>query len=191
MAVLDEEEEARLLAKCKEPLRTMVLVGLYCGVRMRSELLTLKWVNLDLRRRTLTVVGAYAKNKKVRVVPLYSLVAEALARHPDPPDAEWVFTKANGSPYRSVRGFRAACCKAGLMKVTPHTLRHTFASRLVAAGVDPIKITKLAGWSSIQMLDRYAHADPTRMADALEQAFAGHVPLNSLPSGIRRIGETA
>jgi hypothetical protein len=35
-------------------------------------------------------------------------------------------------------------------------------------GVDPIMVTKLAGWSSIKMLDRYAHADPSRMAEAVE-----------------------
>ena len=58
--VLSREEEDRLLAKCREPLKTMILVAIYTGLRMRSELLTLRWENLDLTRRTLTVVGAYA-----------------------------------------------------------------------------------------------------------------------------------
>ncbi len=38
-------------------------------------------------------------------------------------------------------------------------------------GVDPIIAMKLAGWSSIKMLDRYAHADPSRMAEAVEGLF--------------------
>jgi site-specific recombinase XerD len=53
--------------------------------------------------------------------------------------------------------------------VTPHTLRHTFASRLLASGADPIMATKLGGWSSIKMLNRYAHADPSWMAEAVEK----------------------
>jgi hypothetical protein len=38
-------------------------------------------------------------------------------------------------------------------------------------GVDPIMATKLADWSSIKILDRYAHADPSRMAEAVEGLF--------------------
>jgi integrase len=81
-----------------------------------------------------------------------------------------VFVKPNGEPYTSLRNsFDVACRLADLKDVTPHTLRHTFASRLLASGVDPIMATKLGGWSSIKMLDRYAHADPSRMAEAVEK----------------------
>ena len=114
----------------------------------------------------MTIIGAYAKNGRVRTVPLNSVVYDALSRHPHPPDAEWVFTTTSGIPYKSVRGFYYNACKAAGR--TPHTLRHTFASRLMENGVDPIMATKLAGWSSIKMLDRYAHADPSRMAEAVE-----------------------
>ena len=89
--------------------------------------------------------------------------------HQRPRRGEYVFVKPTSSPYTSVRGFRSACQRAGLSKVTPHTLRHTFASRLLASGVDPIMATKLGGWSSIKMLDCHAHADPSRMAEAVEK----------------------
>ena len=102
------------------------------------------------------------------MVPLNFLVYDALSHHPHPPEAEWVFTTARGFPYKSVRGFSTACQAAGLTGVAPHTLRHTFASRLIENCVDPIMATKLAGWSSIKMLDRYAHADPSRMAEAVD-----------------------
>jgi integrase len=175
--VLSQEEEAALLAKCREPLRTMILFGIYCGVRMRSELLTLRWENVDLAHRTLTIIGAYAKNGRARTLCLNSVVHDALTRHPHPPKAEWVFTSPRGTPYKSIRtGFNAACKAAGLKGVTPHTLRHTFASRLMENGVDPIMVTKLAGWSSIKMLDRYAHADPSRMAEAVERLVPSKVP---------------
>lgn len=188
--VVSHEEEQRLLAKCQEPLRTMILVCLYCGPRMRSELLTLKWENVDLVHRTLTIIGGYAKNGKPRTVPLNSLVHDALTRHPHPPKAEWVFTTSKGTPYQSVRtAFNTACRKAGLTDVTPHSLRHTFASRLIENGVDPIRVTKLAGWSSIQMLDRYAHADPSGLAEAVERLVNSST--GTRPSANLRIVETA
>lgn len=165
--VLELEEEDRLLAACTEPLKTMVLVGLHCGLRMQSEILTLRWDCVDLRRKTITVTAAYSKNGKTPTVSLNSTVLAALARHPRTGD--FVFVKPNGSPYTSVRGFRSASQRTGLTKVTPHTLRHTFASRLLASGVDLIMATKLGGWASIKMLDRYAHADPSRMAEAVEK----------------------
>lgn len=188
--VVRPEEEERLLAKCKEPLRTMILVCLYCGPRMRSELLTLRWENVDLAHRTLTIIGAYAKNGKARTVPLNSLVHDALTRHPHPLKADWVFTTTRGTPYQSVRtAFNTACRKAGLTDVTPHSMRHTFASRLIENGVDPIKVTKLAGWSSIQMLDRYGHADPSGLAEAVERLVNSSTATR--PSANLRIVETA
>lgn len=187
---LSLEEEDRLLTACREPLRTMILVCLYCGPRMKSELLTLRWENVDLAHRTLTIIGAYAKNGEARTVPLNSLVHEALTRHPHPPDAEWVFTTRAGTPYTSIRtAFNNARRKAGLCDVTPHTLRHTFASRLIESGVDPIRVTKLAGWSSIQMLDRYAHANPSGLAEAVERLV--HSSTASRPSANGRIIKTA
>jgi integrase len=146
----------------------MVLIAIYTGLRMRSELLTLKWENVDLSHRTLTIVSAYAKNGRVRTVPLNSLVLDALTRLPHPPDAEWVFTTTRGIPYKSVRGFREACKAAGITGLPP--TRCDIPSRVgyMENGVDPIMATKLAGWSSIRMLDRYAHADPSRMAEAVE-----------------------
>ena len=55
MRFLDHEEEERLLAVCSEPLRTVVLVGIHAGTRIASEALTLRWDNVDLNRRQLTV----------------------------------------------------------------------------------------------------------------------------------------
>jgi integrase len=186
--VLDLEQEDRLLAECAEPLKTMVLVGLHTGLRMRSEILTLKWECVDLRQKTLTVTAAYAKNGKVRVTALNSTVLAALTQLPK--RGEFVFVKPSGDPYTSVRGFRSASQRAGLTKVTPHVLRHTFASRLMSSGVDVTMITKLGGWSSVKLLDRYCHANPSRMAEAVEK-IARHSPMLVTTPDIRRIGDTA
>src|SRR5262245_12480452 len=59
---LEPEEEGRLLAQLEEPHRTLVLVGIHAGLRVRSEALTLCWADVDLRRGLLTVQSAFAKN---------------------------------------------------------------------------------------------------------------------------------
>jgi integrase len=163
---LEHEEEDRLLAECAEPLRTMVLVGTNCGLRLKAEGLTLLWDGIDVERKSLTVVAAYAKNGMSRTVSLNSVVLAALNRLSQ--ISEFVFAKRNGNPYHAIRGFRAACQGAGLTGVTPHTLRHTFATRLVENGVDLRTVQELGGWATLSLIQRYAHVSPTRKAEAVE-----------------------
>ena len=65
-----------------------------------------------------------------------------------------------------------ACGKAKLSGVTPHTLRHTFASRLGMAGVDPRTIQELGGWKELKMVERYSHLSPKHKAEAVEKTLA-------------------
>ena len=53
--------------------------------------------------------------------------------------------------------FMRPATRAELADVTPHVLRHTFASRLAMAGVDLRTIQELGGWRSLEMVERYAH----------------------------------
>jgi integrase len=71
-----------------------------------------------------------------------------------------VFT-FKGKPIGSIRkAFNNACRRAGIKTLTFNTLRHTFATRLVLAGVDLATVSKLLGHSTIQMTMRYAHPTP-------------------------------
>jgi hypothetical protein len=108
---LEPEEEDRLLAECAEPLRSLILIGTNCGLHLKSEALTLRWGG-DVMRRTLTVAAAYAKSGASRTVSLNSVILTALSRLPK--RSEFVFAKPNGKPYHAIRGFRAACQRAGL-----------------------------------------------------------------------------
>jgi integrase len=184
LRVLEPEEEDRLLARCTVLLRTMVLVGLYCGVRLKSEGLTLRWEDLDFVRGTVSVRAAYAKNGKERTIPINSLVRDGLERLPR--RSEWVFAKPNGTPYHAVRGFRAACRKADLKDVTPHTLRHTFATRLIEHGANLREVQVLGGWSNLKMLERYGHVKQSRLAEAVER-LVRNSPANSPSREIRKL----
>ncbi len=78
MRFLTEEEEKALLNAADEPLRTIIQAGIYAGVRVQSEALTLTWDNIDFENGFLTVQDAYAKSGETRTVPLESGLSEAL-----------------------------------------------------------------------------------------------------------------
>ena len=168
---LEIEEEHRLLAKLPTPsLKALVTVGIHCGLRIHAEALTLTWDSVDLKRSILTVEAAYAKNGRTRSIPLNSTVLRALNALKAPAACEHVFVNEKGLPYRSVASiFQRACCRANLTGVTPHTLRHTFASRLVMAGVDLRTVQELGGWQTLAMVERYAHLSPAHKAQAVER----------------------
>jgi integrase len=165
--ILEPEEEVRLLAVCTEPLRTLIVVGLHTGIRIQAEAMTLKRSSLDLKRGTLTVESAYAKNGKSRTVSLNSVVRQALEQLPKTGDL--VFQHGSVG-----LAFRKACKTAGISGVTPHTLRHTFASRLVMSGVDLRTVQELGGWQTIGMVERYSHLSRGHQADALERLAYFH-----------------
>lgn len=188
---LEPDEEGRLLEVAHDPLRSIILVGIHTGLRLRSEALTLKWCDVDLSRRTLTVQAGYAKNGQTRTVPMNSSVLAALSRLKGQAKGEFVFTTRTGKPYDSIRtGFESACKMASLSDVTPHTLRHTFATRLIENGVDLRTVQELGGWSQIKMLERYGHVSPSRKVDAVEGLVRNSTTGITTPD-MRRIGVTA
>jgi integrase len=133
----------------------------------------------------LTVQAAYAKSGKTRTVPLNRILRGALEKlHQKAPErGEHVFCRKDGSPYRSIRTtFHTACTAASLKDVTPQVLRHTFASRLAMAGVDPRTIQELGGWSSLEMVERYTHFEP----DA--QGRRRRTDCSEFPDGIHDTG---
>ncbi len=140
-------EEGQLLAYCRPQLKPLVVAALHTGFRS-SELLSLTWEDVDFRRQIITVQAGTAATGPV-------------------------FCNRQGTPYRSFRtAFERAVRKAGLEDFTFHDLRHTFASRLVMAGVDLPTVQSLMGHKDISMTLRYTHLSSDhkqRAVRALEQ----------------------
>jgi integrase len=137
----------------------------------------LRPADVDFRTGMLTVQSAYAKSGKTRRVPMNARLHAALAPRKEQATGEATFARRDGSPYRSIRtSFATACRRAGLTGVTPHVPRHTFASRLVVAGVNLRAVQKLGGWSSLDLVQRYAHLSDAHKADAVERMIADHSP---------------
>jgi integrase len=149
----------------------LVLLAVNTGLR-RGELLKLRWSDLELQRRILTVRGEGAKTGQTRHVPLNSEAVQVMkAWRPIAFEPErWVFGGAEASkPLVAIKKGWAAVLKAGKVKgFRFHDLRHTFASKLVMAGVDLNTVRELLGHKSIAMTLRYAHLAPEHKAAAVE-----------------------
>ena len=155
---LTDDEEHRLFGCCGLQLKPLVLTALHTGFRA-SELRSLTWDDVNFARRVLTVKAAYCKNGEARSVPMNALLTATLtAVKLQMADTTQVFCNRHGSPYRSYRtAFEQAVRKAGIHDFTFHDLRHTFASRLVMAGVDLPTVKELLGHRNITMTLRYTH----------------------------------
>jgi site-specific recombinase XerD len=86
--------------------------------------------------------------------------------------SDYVFVGRGGERLRSIRNaFETACKEAGLHEVSPHTLRHTFASRLAMAGVDARTIQDLGGWKTLALVERYSHLSPSHRPRRLNESL--------------------
>jgi integrase len=150
-------------------LQPIVLLALGTGLR-RGELLALRWSDVDSVGSWLTVRGTSAKTGRTRHVPLNTDVRAVLARWrpADATDDDLVFPGPKGEPMQDLKTAWLKVAKAARLKgFTFHDLRHTFASKLVQAGVDLNTTRELLGHSGIAMTLRYAHLAPEHKAQAV------------------------
>lgn len=169
LVFLEADEIRRLIDATTATYRPMVLLLIFTGLRL-GEVLSLQWQDVDLARGLLTVVAS--KNDKGRTIPLPDGVLSVLRKLPR--QGEHVF----GTGKRYAQGIlrkplKRACEVAGITKpVTPHVLRHTYASQLVMAGVDLVTVAELLGHSSLAMVRRYAHLSEDHRINAARKLQA-------------------
>ena len=195
-------DEARRLLEVADTAGEEALVAVMLGLGLRrGEALGLRWtdVRLDLTRPSLTVAGALAvdgrggvdwhdaKANSERTVYLPDQLVDILRRHKARQAGDdmargtrstFVFTNTVGNPRdpdKVTRTVIALADQAGLGHWTPHGLRHSAASILLAAGVPLKTISEMLGHSSIRVTaDVYGHLlEPARMeaADAMQAAI--------------------
>jgi integrase len=170
---LTEEEEAQLLARCGPDLKPLVITALHTGFR-KSELLSLTWGNVDFRNRLIRVEAGYAKNGEARGIPMNEVLTQTLQASKLRQSSGKGYCNRKGQPYRDPdSAFATAVRRAGITDFTIHDLRHTFASRLVMAGVDLATVKELMGHRHIAMTLRYAHLAPGHKRLAVEVLSAG------------------
>ena len=182
--ILSWAEEGRLLEESPKFLKPILMTALNTGMR-RGEILGLKWSQVDLERRQIRV--QQTKNGQDRVGPINEPLHEVfVALRATGGQNRLVFPNPDtGEPYTDFKkSFKAACGRAGIEGLRFHDLRHTFASRLVEAGVDLITVRDLLGHFSVKVTQRYTHSGERQKAQAVEllakePAKKTEVPLHS------------
>jgi len=159
--VLSQEQVLRFLTAVQRPAHRMALTTAYAtGLRV-SEVVRLRIEDIDSARMLVHVCG---KGNKERIVMLSSVLLGALRtyRRVHRPPRPWLFPGVKpGRPIHSKtiqRACRDARRAAGLTKrVTPHALRHCFATHLLEAGTDIRTLQALLGHAQLSTTALYTH----------------------------------
>lgn len=143
-----------------------------------SEVLSIKISDIDLKRGFVKVLG---KGNKERVVPIYEKLLDIIPdylriRHTyfvKERDNGYLFLNKNGGKLSRVMCFniiKKACKDANINKnVSPHTIRHSFATHLLTNGADLRTIQLLLGHSNISTTEIYTHITDNRSRDILRK----------------------
>jgi integrase/recombinase XerD len=184
--VLSRAEVRQLLACAKPILYRVLLTTLYAAGLRLSEGLNLRVADIDSARMLLHVRGG--KGQKDRLVSLSPVLLQDLRawwqlRRP----TTWLFPGRHGVPPCTAnvqRICRIAALAAGLTKhVTPHTLRHSYATHLLEAGLDVRTLQKLLGHNQLATTAHYTHVTDERLQGVISPLdLAAPVPASNSPT---------
>ena len=147
-----------------------VLIGIYTG-RRKEAILSLRWPQIDLKanRINFEIEGrAVTKKRRGQIpipTPLLAHLIRARRRGTDLGHVLHINGKAIGN---LKKGFAAACERAGLHGVTPHTLRHTAATWIMQSGVPTWEAAAFLSMSETTLTRVYGHHHPDYMRAAAD-----------------------
>lgn len=158
------------------------MIGLYAGLRV-GEICALRWQDWEAECATLCVrgtvnrlpgrglaIGTPKSETSARRVPVPHLLACLLNRARCDGHADQFIVGGQRSPIdpRTLqRRLDRLCALSGLQGVHMHTLRHSYATRMLEAGTDVKTLSALMGHSSVRItMERYCHTDQERMNSA-------------------------
>jgi integrase/recombinase XerC len=159
--------------------RALLEVTYSCGLRV-SELVGLNWSDVDA---ALGVVRVRGKGRKERIVPIGATALQALAEYREQlpalcrrrvRNADAVFLNQRGGrlTVRSVARIVDRCTLTGGVagKISPHALRHSFATHLLGAGADLRAIQEMLGHASLSTTQKYTHVDLDQLTATYDKA---------------------
>ena len=177
---LSEREASRLVSESSGNSRTHLVVSLLAHTGMRvSELCNLKINDIDLDENVITIRSGKGDKDRIVIIPDYcrDIIGKYLPeRYKMRADNDFLLVSRKGTRFDSStiqRMVRELARTAGITKkVTPHVLRHTFATAILRNGGDIRFIQQLLGHSSVATTQIYTHVDDS----ALKEMYQKHRP---------------
>ena len=157
-----------------ESLREELIYSLFYGTGMRlSELIQLKVHQIDLYQKQLKVLG---KRNKERIIPAPSILFELIEKYLKvcPFESEYLLLTDQGKPLypmmvqRIIKKLLSSI--STLEKLSPHVLRHTYATHLLNKGADLNAIKELLGHANLAATQVYTHNSLEKMKEIYQQA---------------------
>jgi integrase len=173
--VLVSDEEERLFQAAAPHLKLILICALNTGMRY-SEILGLTWESLDPEKRQIIVQANSSKSGKARVIPINSTLYSTLAQLKEKSNGYcgnvFLYDDPVTGESRAVktvrRAFLMACRRARIKNLRFHDLRHTFGSRLIERGADPVSVKNLLGHANLKTTEVYLHSSLGQMKNAVD-----------------------
>ena len=168
---ITRNEADRLVEALPSHLADIVRFSLETGLR-RSNVTGLQWSQVDLVRRMAWIHPDQAKARKAIPVPL-STMAVLILRKQIGNHQTHVFTyKSNTITQVNTKAWRKALEEVGIENFRWHDLRHTWASWHIQEGTPQHILQELGGWSSPEMVQKYAHLSSAHLMEWVDRKFA-------------------
>lgn len=179
---LTKEEMDLLLANCDNLLDKTLMTTLYASGMRVSEIINLKLNSVNLQHGFVRCLG---KREKERIIPLFPDAVKQIENYLKERSNN---NQAGNSPYLFINNkgkslsrqylykmVKDNCHKNGIEKsISPHSLRHTFASLMLNNGADLRTIQELLGHSDISTTQIYTHLQTSRLKSAYEKFHPGN-----------------
>jgi integrase len=186
------EEEEKILRTAMPYMRVLVVLILETGMRSHREALALRWDSIDFANDLIRVSESKTR-AGIRNIPLSARCKTELLHWHEmigPDFSPFLFPNLR-IPSRPIKDVRHAWAKAlkdaGIEYFWIYNLRHTFASRLSAAGVSDLFVAQMIGHSTPSILQKYSKAIDEYRRDAvrkLENMRAEHTQPGNIPISI-------
>ena len=151
MATLDKVDDRRKVAS------QVIKYLLFTGARV-NEALNARWVDIDRKNRTWTVLANNSKSKQRRSIPLNDAAMAVLDKLKSKGKSEWLFTSSRGDGNQRMTTINKVWQQirqdAGLPWLRQHDLRHNFASMLVNSGRTLYEVQQILGHSDSKVTER-------------------------------------
>lgn len=176
--VLSMEETKAFLMKAEPFYRVCFMTLYYAGLR-DDEAKRLEWSNIDFSRMEIHVIGKGSNERHVPIPPKLSNAFQFLLNWQKEYSVESQFVLFNPETGLRMGDIRKAIARAkkaaGITKViTPHKLRHAYATHLLESGADIREIQALLGHQDIQTTQIYTHVSMEQKRKAIRRLASGY-----------------